>query len=105
MDRVVVGDQSHQTLNQVLDANVTRWLRIWVTGPFVGLCGDKQPAPSEPTQDRRKMMKYEGHGRPWERRERASARAPLYDGRGVMKITTSPLVLTGEPACRGSQDP
>ena len=34
MDRVDAGDQ---TLNQVLDANVTRWLHIWVTGPFVGL--------------------------------------------------------------------
>jgi len=37
MDRVDVGDQ---TLNQVLDANVMWWLRIWVSGPFVGLCGD-----------------------------------------------------------------
>jgi len=51
------------------------------------------------------MVEYEGHGRPWERRERASARAPLHDGGGVMRIATSPLVFTGEPGNRGSQDP
>ena len=51
------------------------------------------------------MVEYEGHGRPWERRESASAKAPLHDGRGVMRIATSPLVFTGEPGIRGSQDP
>jgi len=51
------------------------------------------------------MMEYEGHGRPWERRELASARAPLHGERGVMRIATCPLCLrenreTGGPKTR-----
>ena len=46
------------------------------------------------------MEEYEGHGRPWERRERASARAPLHDGRGVNENCDKPARVygrTGKP--------
>ena len=52
------------------------------------------------------VAECEGHGRPrgtLRELERASARAPLHDGRDVMRIATSPLVLTGEPGNRESQ--